>query len=69
MSKARSAFTGALVRISGQVVELSSGAMVLDDGSGKVRVFVSSTAPFKRPAARRGQRSSNPKPDTTIPSP
>ncbi|MGB3058406.1 MAG: hypothetical protein WBE17_01590, partial [Anaerolineae bacterium] len=29
---------------------------VLDDGSGKVRVFVSSTAPFKRPAARRGQR-------------
>lgn len=29
--------------------------MVLDDGRGKVRVFVSSTAPFKRPAAR-GQR-------------
>ncbi|WP_423224762.1 lamin tail domain-containing protein [Candidatus Amarolinea aalborgensis] len=50
------AWEGTLVRISGQVVRLSSGAMWLDDGSGAVRVFVPSTAPFKRPAARRGQR-------------
>ncbi len=50
------AWEGTLVRISGQVVKLSSGTMWLDDGSGAVRVFVSSSAPFKRPAARRGQR-------------
>ena len=50
------AWEGTLVRISGQVVRLSSGSLWLDDGSGAVHVFVSSTAPFKRPAARRGQR-------------
>jgi len=50
------AWEGTLVRISGQVVKLSSGTMWLDDGSGAVRVFVPSSALFKRPAARRGQR-------------
>ncbi len=49
------AWEGVLVRVSGQVVQLGAGALWLDDGSGQARVFVSSSAAFKRPPARRGQ--------------
>src|SRR6185436_4042497 len=46
---------GSLVHVTGKVVRLESSAFWIDDGSGAMRVFFSSTTGMRRPKVRRGE--------------
>ncbi len=47
-------YEGQLVQVSGRIVETSGSTFYIDDGSGKIRIYVSSKTGIKKPKMKKG---------------
>src|SRR3989304_4964631 len=47
-------YSGQLVQIKGKIISSSGNTFYIDDGSGKVRIYISTSAGFKKPKMQKG---------------
>ncbi|MBA7496084.1 hypothetical protein ES702_06682 [subsurface metagenome] len=47
-------FEGFLIQVTGRIVQLSGSTFYIDDGSGKIRIYISKNTGIKKPKMKKG---------------